>query len=194
MTIGGLLLCGGKSTRMGTSKALLPFRGWTMVEQVFATLQQVVDPIVVVAAVDQEFPELELERAIMARDERPECGPLEAIRVGLQSLPATCEAAFVTSCDVPLLKPEFIRYVIDQLSEFDAVVPFEGKFAHPLAAVYRTRVVSTIDELIANDLWRPRFLIDRVNSCRVDVEELRSVDRDLDSLRNINRPEDYEAL
>ena len=48
MTIGGVLLCGGKSTRMGRSKALLPFRGRTMVEQVLATLHQVVGPVVVV--------------------------------------------------------------------------------------------------------------------------------------------------
>jgi molybdopterin-guanine dinucleotide biosynthesis protein A len=192
MTIGGVLLCGGKSTRMGRSKALLPFRGRTMVEQVLATLHQVVGPVVVVAAVGQELPLL--DRVLLQRDERPERGPLEAIRVGLESLPATCHAAYVTSCDVPLLRPEFIHYVIDQLADYDAVVPFEGKFAHPLAAVYRTSVVPIIDELIEADQWRPRFLIDRINSCHIDVEQLRAVDPDLESLMNINHPEDYEGL
>lgn len=192
MTIGGVLLCGGQSTRMGRAKALLPFRHWTMVEQVLATLQQVVDPIVVVAAADQELPSL--ERATVVRDERPESGPLEGIRVGLKSLPLSCHAAYVTSCDVPLLRPEFIQFIVDQLAEHDAVVPFEDKFAHPLAAVYRTSVVATIDTLIADDRWRPRFLIDQIDTCRIDVEQLRSVDPQLDSLRNINRPEDYEGL
>ena len=66
---GGIVLCGGKSTRMGTSKALLPFGPETMLQRVVRLLSGVVSPIVVVAAVDQELPPLPSD-VIITRDER----------------------------------------------------------------------------------------------------------------------------
>ena len=62
------MLCGGKSTRMGTSKALLPFGPETMLQRVVRLLGDIVSPIVVVAAVDQELPELP-RGVIVTRDE-----------------------------------------------------------------------------------------------------------------------------
>ena len=58
MTAAGIVLCGGKSTRMGTSKALLPFGPETMLQRVVRLLGEVVAPIVVVAASDQTLPDL----------------------------------------------------------------------------------------------------------------------------------------
>jgi molybdopterin-guanine dinucleotide biosynthesis protein A len=190
--VGGILLCGGKSTRMGRPKALLPYGSTTMIEHVLATLGQVVQPLAVVAAVGQELPSLAPAKVVW--DERAESGPLEALRVGLATLAPSCHAAFVTSCDVPLLQTSFVQFMVSRLGNFDAVIPFDGGFAHPLAGVYRTNLVPIIESLIAEDLWRPRFLLDRVRCLKIDVEELRQVDPDLDSLRNINRPEDYESL
>src|SRR5438034_650269 len=63
--------------------------------------------------------------------------------------------------------------------------------ANPLAAVYRTTVLPHVQELLAADQLRPAFLFDRVQTVRVPVEELRSADPQLATLRNLNRPEDY---
>ena len=70
---GGIVLCGGKSSRMGTSKALLPFGRETMLQRVVRLLNEVVAPIVVVAASDQELPELPAD-VIVTRDERRDAG------------------------------------------------------------------------------------------------------------------------
>src|ERR1700752_3729699 len=102
----GIVLCGGKSTRMGTSKALLPFGPETMLQRVVRLLGTVVSPIVVVAAADQELQPLPAE-IVGPRDEREGLGPLEGLRAGLKALPVDIEAAYVTSCDVPLLVPAF---------------------------------------------------------------------------------------
>ncbi len=58
MNAGGIVLCGGRSTRMGSPKALLPFGSETMLQRVVRLLGSVVSPIVVVAAPDQQLPPL----------------------------------------------------------------------------------------------------------------------------------------
>src|SRR5262245_7885026 len=98
-TDGGIVLCGGKSTRMGTSKALLPFGPETMLQRVVRLLSEVVPTMVVVAAVDQDLPELP-RHVTVARDEHEGRGPLEGLRAGLKALPLEVERAYVTSCDV----------------------------------------------------------------------------------------------
>src|SRR5258705_12730208 len=141
MNAGGIVLCGGKSTRMGTSKALLPFGPETMLQRVIRLLETVVSPIVVVAAGDQQLPDLP-PHVIVTRDEREARGPLEGLRAGLKALPADVGTAYVTSCDVPLLVPGFVRQMLDLAEGYDvAVIESEG-FAHPLSAVYRRPAVA----------------------------------------------------
>ena len=84
MTAGGIVLCGGKSTRMGVPKATLPFGPETMLQRVVRLLGTVVTPIVAVAAREQVLPELP-DDVIVTRDEREAKGPLEGLRAGLSS-------------------------------------------------------------------------------------------------------------
>jgi molybdenum cofactor guanylyltransferase len=189
---GGLVLCGGRSTRMGLAKATLPFGPELMLQRVVRLLGQVVSPIAVVAAPGQELPPLPAG-VIVARDEREGRGPLEGLLAGLSALAPHCDAAYATSCDVPLLVPSFVREMTAKLGEHDIAVSVEGEFHHPLAAVYRTNITSVIAELLAANQLRPVFLFDRVATCRVPVSELTAVDPRLDTLKNLNRPEDYLA-
>ena len=191
MTAGGIVLCGGKSSRMGTSKALLPFGPETMLQRVVRILGTLVTPIVVVAAVDQELPELP-PGTIVTRDEREGRGPLEGLRAGLKALPEDIEAAYVTSCDVPLLVPGFVRQMLELVDGFDiAVIEIDG-FTHPLSAVYRRATLPRVEALLGQDRLRPVFLFDAVQTRRVAPAEL-TADPDLRTLRNLNTREDYEA-
>lgn len=190
--VGGIVLAGGKSSRMGLAKATLPFGPELMLPRVVRLLAAVVRPIVVVAASGQVLPELG-DDLLVARDEREARGPLEGLLAGLSAIEGHAQAAYATSCDVPLLAPAFVRAMIERLGEADIAVPIEDGFAHPLAAVYRTTVLPHIKQLLAADQLRPAFLFDRVRTVRVPVEELRSTDPQLSTLRNLNRPEDYLA-
>jgi molybdopterin-guanine dinucleotide biosynthesis protein A len=190
-SVGGIVLCGGKSTRMGTSKALLPFGSETMLQRVVRLLHEVVSPIVVVAAVDQPLPVLPAG-VIVTRDEREARGPLEGLRAGLKALPPECDAAYVTSCDVPLLVPAFVAEMIRLANGHDiAVMEIDG-FPHPLSAVYRRLVLSHVETLLAADRLRPVFLFDAVDTRKVQASEMTSVDPDLRTLRNLNTRDDYE--
>ena len=190
----GVVLAGGKSSRMGRDKATLAFGPELLLQRVVRILGEVVSPIVVVAAADQELPPLPRD-VLVARDRREARGPLEGLLAGLSMLAAErpeITAAFATSCDVPLLTPAFVREMLARLGDADIAVPVEDGFPHPLAAVYRTRLVPQIEVLLLADQLRPVFLFDRARTVRVDAAELRAVDPQLFSLKNCNRPEDYE--
>ena len=192
MTIGGIVLCGGKSTRMGVPKATLPFGTETMVQRVVRLLGTVVSPVIIVAARGQSLPALPDEVRV-ARDEREARGPLEGIRAGLSALPASTDAAYITSCDVPLLVPAFVERMIDLMGDHDIAVMEVDGFPHPLSAIYRRDTLPHVERLLAGDRLRPVFLFEAVRTRRVKPEEMEVVDPELKTLRNLNTPEDYRA-
>ena len=175
---------------MGSSKALLPFGGETMLQRVVRLLGSVVSPVVVVAAPGQALPPLP-DTAIIARDEREGRGPLEGLRAGLMALPPSAAAAYVTGCDVPLLVPAFVTRMIGLLGDDDIAVMDVDGFPHPLAAIYRRTTLTQVDALLAQDHLRPVFLFDAVRTRRVTPAEVASADPDLLTLRNLNTPDDY---
>jgi molybdopterin-guanine dinucleotide biosynthesis protein A len=190
MNGGGIILCGGKSSRMGSPKALLPFGPETMLQRVVRLLGAVVAPIVVVAAPEQVLPDLPAD-VIVTRDEQEGRGPLEGLRAGLKALPGSIDFAYVTSCDVPLLVPGFVRHMIHLLAGHDiAVMEIDG-FPHPLSAVYRRATLPHVEALLAQDRLRPVFLFERVRTRRVQPAEMTSADPQLLTLRNLNTREDY---
>lgn len=174
---------------MGRSKALLPFGPETMLERIVRLLSAVVSPIVVVAAVDQELPPLPPD-VIVARDERDERGPLEGLRAGLEALPDAVDAAYVTSCDVPLLVPGFVTEMLELARDHDAAVVDVDGFLHPLSAVYRRSVLRHVEDLLAQDRLRPTLLFERVDTRRVRPSEI-TADPGLRTLRNLNTPNEY---
>ncbi len=183
---------------MGRDKASLPFGpGEVLLQRCVRIVASVVglERVVVVSAPGQVLPELPAA-VIRCSDRRPDQGPLEGLAVGLAAIPAESDHAFVTSCDVPLLKPAFIERTVELLlaggPSRQIVVPVEDRFAHPLAAVYRTSVLPQVEALLAEDRRRPVFLFETCETLQVPVEQFRDIDPELRSLRNCNRPGDYE--
>jgi molybdopterin-guanine dinucleotide biosynthesis protein A len=177
---------------MGRPKALLPFGRELMLQRVVRILAQVVDPIVVVASPDQELPPLP-DGVLIARDEQEYLGPLAGLGIGLRALDGLADAAYCSGCDVPLLRPEFVTAVIAALGDNDAAVARDADFWHPLAGVYRVSLADRVAAFVESDELR---LLDLIEECRgraIDVDELRRADPQLDSLRNVNSPEDYAA-
>ena len=179
---------------MGSPKALLPFGPERMLQRVVRLVGEAVprENIVVVAAAGQELPPLPGE-VIVTHDRIKHRGPLEGLACGFAALSERIDAAYATSCDVPLLVPAFMERMFSLLGEHDIAVPKDKEFHHPLAAVYRVSVLSRIEQLLAADRLRTADLLDECDTFEVPVDELRSVDPKLQSLRNINQPNDYQA-
>ena len=187
---GGIVLCGGESKRMGKPKAWLPFAGELMLPRIVRLLSEAALPIVVVAAPEQELPPLPAEVRIV-RDEETGRGPLQGLAAGLAALQGQAEAAYVSSCDVPFLRPAFVRRMIELLGTQQICVPHVGAYHHPLAAVYRVEVLDAIRGLLAKNRLRPVFLFDAVPTRVVDASELSDIDPAFETLRNLNTPDDY---
>lgn len=191
LTIGGIILCGGQSKRMGKPKAWLPIAGEIMLPRVVRLLSEVVSPIVVVAAPGQELPPLPKD-VLIVRDEEEGRGPLQGLAAGLAALNGRVDAAYVSSCDVPFLRPAFVTRMIELLGDERICVPLVGDYHHPLAAVYRVDVLAMVRKLLSEDRRRPVFLFESVPTRVVTADELRDVDAALETLRNLNTPEEYE--
>lgn len=200
----GVVLCGGKSSRMGRSKADLEFGTETMLQRVVRLLSQVVNHIVVVAAADQvvcnlNSPEIQCDISI-ARDRLEFAGPLAGLGIGLEAVQQLAQetsqeftAAYVTSCDVPFLNSKFVEELFRNLGQNDIVVPFDEKHLHPISALYRTSVAQPIRELLEQGERRPRTLFDLVPTNRIATASLRHVDPSLSTLLNLNSPTEYKA-
>ena len=191
ITVGGIVLCGGQSKRMGRPKAWLPFGGELMLPRVVRLLGEAVCPVVVVAAPEQEVPPLPADVAVV-RDEEKGRGPLQGLAAGLTALGGRVEAAYLSSCDVPFLRPAFVRRLVDLLGDFAICVPRVGGYHHPLAAVYRLEVAEAVTRLLDEDRLRPFFLFEAVPTRVVEAAELTDVDPLMQTLRNLNTPEEYE--
>lgn len=187
-----IVLCGGKSSRMGRDKATLPFGPEQMLQRVVRLISDAVElqGVVVVAAPSQNLPELP-GSVLVVRDAHQDRGPLEGLATGLRVLTNRADAVYATACDVPLLNPAFVDRMFGFLGDYDIAVPFDGEHHHPLAAVYRPGVIAQIDRLLNAQRVRPRFLFDEVRTLEVPVEQLRVVDQQLSTLENLNYEQDY---
>jgi molybdopterin-guanine dinucleotide biosynthesis protein A len=189
--VAGIVLCGGQSQRMGRPKAWLPIAGELMLPRVARILSEVVQPVVVVAAREQDLPPLPPDTAIV-RDKERGRGPLAGMAAGLAALAGKADAVYVSSCDVPFLKPAFIRRLIDLLAKHLICVPKIGGYHHPLAAVYRLEIVDAVKQLLSAGRLRPTLLLDMAPARTVEAAELADVDPTFQSLRNLNTAEEYQ--
>ncbi len=178
---------------MNYPKALLPVGNELMLQRVVRIVSSVVSPLIVIASREQELPALSKSVTIVY-DRETAAGPLSAIGHGLEVLKDQCDAAYVTGCDTPLIQAEFMQMIISRLGKNQLAMVREGKWVHPLAAVYRTSLVELIQQLLSENKRRPLDLAETVETCFLDVEELREVDPELQGLQNINTREQYLNL
>jgi len=194
MKIGGAILCGGKSSRMGKPKAWLELSGETFLHRIVRIVSSVADPVVVVAARGQELPPLPcgIERI---DDAFENCGPLVGLLAAMEAMQDRADAFYASSCDVPLLKAEFASAVIAGLNgDCDIAVPIHGGFRQPLAAAYRTNLAASARSLVEAGRLRPGCLFELHTTRDLEASHFSSYDPELESMRNVNTPEEYAAL
>ena len=105
----GVVLAGGRSSRMGSSKAALEWHGSTLLRRTVGILARF-GPVVVVRAAGQSLPALPPD-VVVVDDPRAGKGPLQGIAAGLAAIGGRAEYAFVCATDLPFLHPAFVRRV-----------------------------------------------------------------------------------
>jgi molybdopterin-guanine dinucleotide biosynthesis protein A len=185
-----IVLAGGRSSRMGTPKAMLPFDGEPLIVHVVGALHRLFDEIVVVAAPEQDLPAMPVT---LVHDDVSYQGPVGGLCYGLRA--ATREICFATSCDSAFLNEGLISHLVSRIPGHDVVAPlWEGRL-QPLHAVYRRSVLPRLEEQLSRGELRLVSLFDRVPTLTIEEDEIRRFDPEGLSFFNMNTPQDYdEAL
>jgi len=177
---------------MGSPKPWLVIGAEPMLARVVHVVAEVVSPVVVVGKRGASYPPLPAD-IMLGYDAVDDAGPLAGLATGFKMLASRCDAAFVASCDHPLLSAAFVRAVVEQLGDKPAVVPIDSTRSYPLVAAYRLDVRSVLAEQLTNDDMRVQEFARVCGARFVAVDELREADPSLDSLRNVNDQRAYEA-
>jgi molybdopterin-guanine dinucleotide biosynthesis protein A len=186
---------------MGRPKAWLEWHGSTFLYRTSALLGRTVNgPVVVVAAPGQELPELPAG-VLVVEDPVEGLGPMQGVAAGLAAVKDEAGIAFVCSTDMPFLHPAFVRRVLRGLTDAgaDMLLPFARGFRQPLAAGYRTELAILITKLLGEGDLRPGMLFKHCEVARLDDAQLLEdaalarFDPALQSVVNVNTPEDYAA-
>jgi molybdopterin-guanine dinucleotide biosynthesis protein A len=196
----GVVLVGGRSSRMGESKAALEWHGSTLVRRTAALLARTVDgPVVVVRAPGQPLPELPA-RVVVVEDPAEGLGPMQGIAAGLAALSDRALVAFACSTDLPFLHPAYVRRVLAALdADVDVVLPHVHGHRQPLATAYRTALAPVVAGMVAHGQLKLAMLFDHCRVRRIDDAvlladpRLHALDPALDSVLNVNEPDAYQA-
>ena len=206
-TSAGIVLAGGRSSRMGTAKATLEWHGSTLLRHVTGVVGRAVDGVlIVVRAPGQVLPELD-PRVVLCDDIEEGRGPMQGLAVGLAAAAKHSQTAFVCSTDLPFLHAAFVRAVLrgfepdvsapESGGTPDVVLPFVHGYRQPMAAGYRTDLAPRVERLLGAGRLRPAHLFEECNVKQLDDAALLSdamlarVDPELDSVFNVNDPDEY---
>ena len=192
-----ILLCGGKSRRMGQDKGSMNLNGKPMIVHVIENIIEIADEIIVVLRDKNQvddynkiFDELKLNRSKLhiSIDILEDKGPLAGILTGLENI--LSDRAMVVPCDSPFVSEYFIKkmFLYSNESDFDAFVPkwSDGKL-EPLHSIYKKDSRSNIIKLLKEDIRDVKSLIMELNVKYIDVDSLDDTGR---NFFNINRMDD----
>ena len=185
---------------MGTPKAALEWHGSTLLRRTASILARATGgPVVVVRARGQDLPVLPPDVEVVD-DPREGQGPAQGLAAGLAAIADRAGAAFVSSTDMPFLHPAFVRRVLRAVAEgADVGLPVARGYPQPLAAAYRTALAPVAERLVAAGRLRPAFLFEECVVSRLDEAALMddpvlaALDPGLDSVVNINEPDEYRT-
>ncbi len=193
MTVGCVILAGGKSSRMGTDKALLELDGKKFIEQISEELEWFEEKII--AHGNNRMISDTIWTVIS--DIYPNHGPLGGIHAALSVCQS--DALFVVTCDMPLLKSSLAHKLCNIMCEsevmsqpiYDAVISVgeDGK-VHPLCGVYRKSVLPILEEQMLSGRNKVMEALKKLHVKYVTIDSSMGTQQ----LLNINTPQDYEKL
>ena len=185
----GVILTGGKSSRMGQDKALLSVGGVQLIRRILDVFEKLFDEILVVTNKTGRHTGSGYREVT---DIIPDCGPLGGIYTGLSY--AKSDRIFVASCDLPFINDSTVKIVIGEPVSYDIVAPDDGHRLHPLHAVYSTRCTPYIREWLDSGFYNVTKFINEVEGLsvrKVQMSEIIAGDPDLKSFFNMNTQEDW---
>lgn len=188
--ITGVILAGGKSSRMGVNKSFLKLSNQTIIERIVELMKSIFTDVIVITNTPDEYRFLNLP---LYEDIYKWKGPLAGIHSALTH--SKTEKIFVLSCDVPLMTKEMIEYIVEYKTDKPVVYCEAGGYHQPLVAIYSKIILGEIEKIISNNETNDKSFhkfLKSVNSEIIYPEKLSFYKDEL--FFNLNNPEDYEKI
>lgn len=189
-----MILAGGEAKRVdGRAKYFFSYKGCSFIARLINAFSGIVDEIVIVAK-SREQAEHFVGLPSLVRctwDKEPGLGPIGGIMSGIPEIKG--ESVFIAACDMPTISKAVVRYLFDNLGDYDAIIPeWDNADMEPLHAVYRTAAVS---RYLNDDPGASlRQMIHTLHARKVSPEDLRQFDAGLETFRNVNTLSDLLAM
>lgn len=185
----GIILAGGKNTRMGENKAFIRVEGRRIIDRTAELFHQLFGKVILVTNQPLSYAHLDLE---IVADLIPESSALIGIYTGL--FYASTTYGFVAACDMPFLNRKVIEYMVSLQSGYDVVIPRLEDGYHPVHALYARRCLPLIERLIRSGTFKITAFFNRVRVREVTPREIGAQDPSLKAVLNINTPDDLQRI
>jgi molybdopterin-guanine dinucleotide biosynthesis protein A len=189
MKAAAIILSGGKSSRMGTNKALLKINEKTNVERIADSLKEHFDDIILVTNDPEQYRFLGVKIVV---DHFPGMGPLAGIHAGLMA--SAYETNFTVACDMPFVSGEIARALVNKCNDYDAVVPVINGKQQTLCAVFKKKTAGQAAQCIEEKRLAIKGLLEHLNVLYITEKDLQAYSSmDLERVFfNMNKPGEYE--
>ena len=186
----GVILSGGKNTRMGSNKAFLEVGGERLIDRTVRIYKEIFSKIILVT----NEPHLYLDQDVtVVTDLEKNKGPLMGIYTGL-FWASSSDPVFFAACDMPFLNGGFIRYLLEQAAGFDIVVPETADGLQPLHAVYSQSCLAPVKALLARDRLKITGFYKGMKVKVVSPAVVQGFDPEGRLFLNINTPDEYVKI
>ena len=201
--ITGVILAGGKSTRMGSNKSFLTLGGITVIERVVNLMKDQFSSVILITNQPEEYSFLNLP---IFEDIHKDIGPLSGIHSAL--INSNTEMNFIISCDIPLMTPGVIKYLVEYPTQKPIIITRADNFIQQLCGVYTKSLLPLIETIIKENippLRDERNPDQKKRGCRV-LQLVKTVDSEIIDIEkeykdyipgtfyNMNNPEEYTYI
>ncbi len=181
----GVILAGGKNSRMGSDKGLLLVDGIPIVERILNVLKPFVDEIIIITnGNNYDYLGYQTHKDLIKN-----CGPMGGIYTALSC--SKTEKNFVISCDMPFISNELIQLIIDNADDCEIAIPIHNEKLEPLCCIYDKSCQLKLEELLKNNEWK---LMDALNHFVVKQILVPENILNVNCFANINTPDDYAKI
>ena len=181
-----VILAGGQSSRMGSNKALLPYKGGRFIEAIHRQLAEIFDEVLLVTNTPEQYAFLPCRKV---GDLFPGMGALAGIHSGLSH--SSNPRVLVVACDMPYLDSGLLRHLAEQSDEGSVLIPESPAGLEPLHSVYGRGVLAAVETTLLSGERRIISFFERANVRKVNLEQVARYSPDYSTFANINTPQDY---
>ena len=185
----GIILAGGKSSRMGEDKAFITCSGKALIEILIDKLSALFEDLLIVTNKPDLYQKYDIEaRPDLLKDR----GPLGGIYTGLRH--SKTKHAFVAACDMPYLNQDLVRFISGRIDDHDVVMPEYKGWLEPLCAIYSTNCITPIEKQLSAGNLKITDFLQYVKVRIIDEKDIDRFDPEGLSFVNINTPEDLREF